>query len=301
MNIKKYLKFSVMIVILACMMFYTAGTAIATAISGEWETYDYSRFDNTTYLYDIGGNFKNIDIGHYNGVLKDMESKYGITYTFILVDDYNDSAWDLAACIREYAGYGQDYISVVISVLNREYDLYTLGKGINIMNDNYVEGMLDALAINLKDGDFDGALDTFIDLAKKMTDSYNVDSRVITDRYGNKIYASVDYSNSTKVRFDLVSLMWWFFIGGVIFASVFTLIEYGKHKPVKKAWNADFYINDENVKMSVIEDRYLRSHETRRRVNNSNSGGSGGGGSRGSGSTHTGSSGRSGGGGSRKF
>ena len=286
----KYFKLSVIIVILMFLMFFTVA-------ANEWETYDYSRFNNSTYIYDIGGNFNNVDMNYYNETLKSMKSTYGITYTFIIVSDYNSSAFELADYIWENARYNGDYISVVISVLSREHDVYTLGKGIKVMNDSYVKGMLDALAINLQNDDYDGALDTFIDLAKKMTDSYNVDSRVISDRYGNKIYASVDYSNS----FDLVSFILWFLIGGVIFATVFTLIEYGKHKPVKKAWDADFYVNDENVKMSVIEDRYLRSHETRRRVNNSNSGGSGGGGSRGSGSTRTGSSGRSSGGGSRKF
>jgi uncharacterized protein len=288
----KYLKLNIIIVILALTMFCTVSAA------GEWDTYDYSRFNNSTYIYDIGGNFDNVDLNYYNEILKNMKSTYGITYTFIIVNDYNDSAWDLAACIREYAGYSKDYITALISVKNRDLAVFTLGRGQQVMNDNFVEGMLDALVISLKTDDWDGALITFTDLAKKMTDSYNADSNSVADRFGNKIYASIDYYTYSQ-SFDIVSLLLWFFIGGVIIAFIFTLIEWGKHKPVKKAWNADFYVKTENVKMSVVEDRYLRSHETRVKVSSSSSGG--GGGSRGGGSTRTGSSGRSGGGGSRKF
>jgi len=287
----KYLKLSVMIVISAFLMIFAVS-------AGEWDTYDYSRFNNSTYIYDIGGNFSNTDLNYYNETLKNMKSNYGITYTFIIVDDYSDSAWDLAACIREYAGYGQDYITALISVKNRDLAVYTFGKGINVMNDNFVEGMLDALVISLKNDDWDGALITFIDLAKKMTDSYNTDSSMVTDRFGNKIYASRDYYAYPK-SFNVGSFLLCFLIGGVVFAVIFTLVEVGKHKPVKKAWNADYYVKDDSVKMSIVEDRYLRSHETRVKVSSSSS--SGGGGSRGSGSTRTGSSGRSGGGGSRKF
>ena len=268
---KKYFGLSFIIFILICLTVYTV-----SAGKNEWETYDYSRFNNyNTYLYDIGGNFKNIDLNYYNGVLKDMKIKYGITYTFIIADDYTDSAWDLAACIREYAGYNKDYISVVVTTGGkageRDYAVYTLGKGQRVMNDSYVEKMLDALYINLINEDYDGALNTFIDLSKKMTDDYMASSGV-----------------------NVNQCLFWGLICGIVVALIFTMIELGKHKPVKKALNADFYVQDENVKITVVEDRYLRSHETRTKVSSSSSGGSGG-------SSRTGSSGRSGGGGSRRF
>ena len=299
---KKYCKLSV-IIIIAVLMCLTGYTVSAT---NEWETYDYSRFDSSTYIYDIGNNFKNVDLDYYNGVLKDMKSKYGITYTFIIVNDYNivnekDTVWDLAALIREKAGYSQDYISVAITIGPGERDcaVYTLGQGQMVMNDNYVDGMLDSLYINLSKNDWDGALDTFIDLAKKMTDSYNYDTDSVKDNFGNTIiYQRTEIKKSIPIaNIVLISV-----IVGLIVSVVAVLIELGKHKPVKSATNADFYVKDENVRMNVAHDSFSRSHETRVRVNNSsnNSGGKGGGRSGGS-SFSGGSSGRSGGGGSRRF
>jgi len=253
-----------------------------------WKTYDYSRFNSNTYLYDIGGNFKNTNLEYYNGVLSSMKSEYGITYTFIIVNDYNDSAMELADYIWENAGYSWDYISAVISVQNRDLDVYTQGKGISVMNDSYVNGMLDALEADLKKDDWDSALLTFIDLAEKMTVSYIDDTQSVTDRHGNTIYVN---------PFNVFSLIMWILIPGIIMTVILLAIELGKHKPVKKAVNADYYVEDNNVNMSLIQDSYLRSHEVRTRVNNS----SGGGGGRGGGNTRSGSSGRSFGGGSRKF
>ena len=271
----KYFKLSVIIIILALTMVFAAS-------AGEWETYDYSRFNNSTYLYDIGNNFKNTDIDNYNNVLKNMQSDYGITYTFIIVDDYTDNAWDLAALIREKAGYGNDYISVVITT-DGGCAIYTLGKGQKAMNDDDVNKMLNALRRKLTKEDYDGALVTFIDLAKEMSDTYSGSPKT-NDDSGSK-------------PFDVVQCLLWVLIGGIVVALILTSTEMAKHRPVKKALTADFYVEENNVRMSVVEDRYLRSHETRTKVNNTSSGG----GSRGGGSTRTGSSGRSGGGGSIRF
>lgn len=295
---KKYCKLNIIIAILICLTVYTVSAAY------EWETYDYSRFNNYTYVYDIGGNFKNIDLDYYNGVLKDMKSKYGITYTFIIVDDYNivydyDTAWDLAALIREKAGFSEDYISVAVTVGpgERDYAVYTLGQGQMVMNDSYVEGMLDALLVNLRNNNWDGALDTFIDLAVKMTDSYINDTDSVKDNFGNTIYIP---EGDAKKNIPVANIAIISAIVGLVISLAAVFIELGRHKPVKSATNADFYVKDENVRMNVSQDNFLRSHETRVRVNNSS--GSGGGGGRSGGSSFGGgSSGRSGGGGSRRF
>jgi len=259
----------------------------AAANGNEWDTYDYSRFNNSTYIYDIGNNFKNVDLNQYNQILSQMRDKYGITYTFIVVDDYSSKMDELADYIWEHAGYDGDYISAVISSESRNLYVYTLGKGIDVMNDNYVNGMLDTLTVSLKNDDYDGALDSFIDLAAKMTDSYNTDSPGVTDRFGNVI----NVTGTDVGQIVLVGI-----VGGIIFAIILTSVQLGKHKPVRKATNADYYVKDENVKMEVVRDVYMRSHETRTRIQTNTSGGG-----RSGGSISSGSSGRSHGGGGRGF
>lgn len=53
---------------------------------------------------------------------------------------------------------------------------------------------------------------------------------------------------------------------GIIGAAVFTIVEVQKHKPVSKAVNADHYIKEGDAKMSVAEDKYLRSTEVKTKV-----------------------------------
>ena len=292
-KIINYCKLSIVIVILMCLMCPAIHVSAA-----EWDTYDYSRFNNSTYVYDIGSNFKNIDLNQYNNTLSQMRDKYGITYAFIVVNDYGSAMDELADYIWYNAGYDDDYISAVISSKSRDLYVYTYGKGIKIMNDGYVNGMVATLTASLSNNDYDGALESFIDLAGKMTDSYINDTASVTDRFGTVIYATDTGSASVgKTGTDVGQIVLVGIVGGIIFAIILTSIELGKHKPVRKATNADFYVQDENVKMDAVRDVYLRSHETRTRIQSNNSGGGG----RSGGSTFSGSSGRSHGGGGGKF
>jgi len=251
-----------------------------------------------------------------------MESKYGITYVFVIADDYliteyNDTAWDFAALIREKSGYGEDCIfaAVVVGPGERDYGVYTLGQGQMVMNDPYVEGMLDSLSVDLRNSDWDGALLTFIDLAEKMTVSYINDTDSVADRRGSTIYYKYDGGYSYDYDYDpnwnyrdhytfidfmpVGTVVAVCIIIGLTAAFIAMGIEWKKHRPVKKAVTADYYVKDENVKMSLVQDSFLRTRETRVRIH-TDSGGGGGGRSGGS-SFGGGSSGRSGGGGSRRF
>ena len=66
----------------------------------------------------------------------------------------------------------------------------------------------------------------------------------------------------------------WGIIGGLIFGSIITMMQVKKHKPVEKAKHADYYIKDGDAKMSVAEDKYIRSTETKTKVNTSDTGNS---------------------------
>ncbi|MCL2815509.1 MAG: hypothetical protein FWD23_12985 [Oscillospiraceae bacterium] len=55
-------------------------------------------------------------------------------------------------------------------------------------------------------------------------------------------------------------------IGGLIISGISTAVTVGKHKPVAKATHADYYVKDENVKMSLVQDVYLKSTEVKTKV-----------------------------------
>ena len=293
-------KFSVIIIIIILASLTVSGVS-----AYGWETYDYGIFNNQTYLYDIGGHFDNyVDMEfNRNIILSEMQAKYGITYVFVIVNDYNiagkdDTVWDFAALIRENAGYGEDFICVAITTGpgERDFAIFTHGKGIAVMNDGYVDGMFNAVMANLRTNDWAGALTTFIDLAEKMTDSYYNDTSSVADIQGNVINIS-----TSSAAFDVTQLILWIVFPGVLLAVILLIAEFAKHKPVKRATHADYYVEADNVNMSKTEDVFLRTRETRVKVSSSSSGGGGSGGGRSGGSTRTGSSGRSGGGRSGRF
>jgi hypothetical protein len=264
-------------------MFSVLLPVTANYVPREWETYDYSRFGSQTFVYDIGGNFSNnIDLDHYNRILREMQAEYGITYVFVIVDDYNiagddDTVWDFAALIRERGGYSRDYVSVAITVGPgaRDFAIYTSGNGQTMMTDRNVRRMDDALFNNLSANNWDDALRTFVNLSKEMSNSH-----------------------FNRPPVDVSQIIIWAVIAGAAFMIILLIAELAKHKPVKKAVHADYYVDDKNVNMKVTTDSFLRTRETRTKISSSSSGGGGkGGGS----SFRGGSSGRSGGGRSRRF
>jgi len=75
---------------------------------------------------------------------------------------------------------------------------------------------------------------------------------------------------------DLITLMILFFvIGGVIITAVVMAMEIKKHRPVKAATDADKYIVRDETEMAVMEDTFLRTRTTRRKVASSNQHGAG--------------------------
>ena len=68
-------------------------------------------------------------------------------------------------------------------------------------------------------------------------------------------------------------LIYWALGTGVVGSVIFTAAEFAKHKPVKKATHADYYVEPQNVDMRVTTDQFLRTRETKIRIRSSNSGG----------------------------
>jgi uncharacterized integral membrane protein len=81
---------------------------------------------------------------------------------------------------------------------------------------------------------------------------------------------SYDYEEEAGIGIGTCVL--WGIIGGIVIASIFTALEVKRHKPVEKATHADYYIKYGDAKMTVTEDRYLRSTEVKTKVSSSSTG-----------------------------
>ena len=71
---------------------------------------------------------------------------------------------------------------------------------------------------------------------------------------------------------DLVSLMIAFFvIGGIVITVIVMSYEIKKHRPIRAAKCADYYVVDDEARMTATEDVFLRTHTTRVKVSSSSS------------------------------
>jgi hypothetical protein len=69
---------------------------------------------------------------------------------------------------------------------------------------------------------------------------------------------------------ELITLLLAFFlIGGIVITAIVMSREIRKHRPVKAAKCADYYIVDNEARMTATEDAFLRTHSTRVKVSSS--------------------------------
>ncbi|MDR0294345.1 MAG: TPM domain-containing protein [Oscillospiraceae bacterium] len=276
-------------------LFLAAGAAWAAQ---PWEEYDYSRFERGTYLYDNTGGIGQKTFGEYAQILTNMRDKYGVTYVFVLAGDYAGDLFEFADYLWEYGGFDEDYIAVIVTPSNgRLFRVDTYGRGVRIMTDSYVDGMWDALEPSLKAKDYEKALADFAYLAEEMTKSYRDDTSGVKTRDGDAIQREPAEPGASAGLTVLVTALF-FIIGGGVTTAVVMAKEMKKHRPVKMAADADWYIAGGEAQMDAAEDTFLRTHTARVKVASSSphSGGSSSGSSSRGGSTSSGSSGRSRGG-----
>ena len=65
---------------------------------------------------------------------------------------------------------------------------------------------------------------------------------------------------------DIILMLLFFIIGGGIITAIAMAMEIKKHRPVKKAADADWYIVPGEEHMTRTEDTFLRTHTTQTKV-----------------------------------
>lgn len=195
---------------------------------------------------------------------------------------------------REYAddfyddhdfGYNEprgDGVLFLIDMDHREAYISTCGKAIYYFTDERIDLALDDIVAELKDADYDGACEDFLDLTEEFM-THTPDTKL---SYGYRL----------RLMFRdrwLIMLIVAAALAGITVALMV------KNQNSQKA-PASLYMNPQNgFKLIAKQDQYLNEFTTSRKIpkNEGRSGGGGGGGS----STHSSSSGTTHGGGGRGF
>lgn len=253
-------------------------------------------------------NVKAVDISEkiydYAGILTVEEEKN----LKLLIDDYIES-YDMDMVIvtstyytestnREYIedfydynGFGlNDTHDGVIFIMDlsqgyKDVNMVTTGEAILVYDDNRIENIYDAVALE-KDNGYYEMFEAFISSSASYADAGAAPS--------NKDYYIDSNGDLMRVKKFPIALA---LILPTVIATVVVIVICAKNKMIKKASNATEYVDKNSIKFTRREDRFITTHTTRVKIINHDSG-SGGSGS----SIHVGSSGIShGGGGGRRL
>lgn len=174
----------------------------------------------------------------------------------------------------DYNGFGigsnNDGLIFVIDFTFGYTDIWmsTTGKAINLYTDARIDSILDSVSFKKNRGYYE-MLDTFIEES---------------NYYANIGISS--YNNESKINFKNIIII------SLVIPSIIILILILKNKMIKAAITASHYLIKDSVIINKRSDKFITTHTTSVRINDSSSGGS---------STHSGSSGISHGGGGRRL
>jgi uncharacterized membrane protein YgcG len=288
----------VIVLTIICMQ----GAYIGYAAVGKLDEYDYSRFRSSKFVYDNTGELSEDQAAELESVSKGLNTRLGVVYSVIIVNDYTGDMADFVDRVWEEAGYIPDVIALGLNTNTGEFHIYTYGEGIEIMCDSFVDALFEIVDVKWQAYDTYGTVYDFLENAALMTQSHDYNQNSVTTSKGKTVYrenstGNTDYDSgsnpaSSDGSNDIVSYILLFVVAGLAGGGGLTFIELKKHKPVAKATNADEYIVEDGIKFSRKEDAYIRSTETRVKIEKSNSSG----GHVGGGRTSSRSSGRSSGG-----
>lgn len=260
---------------LICMLFFSTGVICAK---------DNITVDNTKKIYD----YAQVLTSSEEQILKEQIDEF--------IKDYNmdmvivSVKYHQKTTTREYASDFYDYnnfglnntkdgiLFVLDFTFGKEIEILTTGNSILMYDDTRINNMLDNIASKNNDSDFE-MFNTFIKEAYK--------------------YANMGYpdSNSNIYLKDghFIYFNWTLIITlSIIIPTGILIVLVLKNKMVKVAQDASVYIDKKSLNITSRNDRFITTHTTSTRINDSSSGTRAGGSSisRGSSGTYHGGGGR---------
>lgn len=184
----------------------------------------------------------------------------------------------------DYNDFGKDGILLLISIGSRDVYISTSGEGQLLFDNDRVENAIDSITPSLSNGYYGVGASKFLDLVERAFKDGISDKMAlctITDDLGN-------YTCRKPLPIVFIAL------GSTLVSFLVTFFITKKYKRIKKATDAQGYLNRKEKELYEKQDTLINTRTTRTYISSS-SGGSGGGGS------HHSSSGSSHGGGGGKF
>ena len=196
----------------------------------------------------------------------------------------------------DYNGYADNGVLFLLSMEERDWYISTKGNAIYALTDYGIQQVGESALPYLKNGDYYGAFDAFLDALPTYFSAYSdgapIDGHADTsgDYYHGDQEDVVYYEQPRHVN------VWISIVIGAVIGGITVLIMRACMNTKRPQRSAGSYLNDSSYHLRTNRDLFLYSNVTKTRIQQESSS-SGGGGS----SVHTSSSGSSHGGGGGKF
>ncbi len=184
---------------------------------------------------------------------------------------------------------GEDGISCLLDMDNREIYIATAGEAQLYLNDSRIDSVLDEAYKAVSDGDYCQCLYLMV---LRSSEAYDLGIPENAQIYDEDTGKTTVYRRLTVLEI-LFSVLAAAAVGGILFGAII-----GKYHLKWGTYHYDFH-DSGSIHLENQEDRFINQTVTRRHIPKNNGSASSGGGSRST--VHTGSGGRSFGGGGRKF
>lgn len=250
-------------------------------------------FDTTTKVYDYAMVLTTKEKQKLKEKIDKYIEEYNMDMVLVTVKYHEkDSTQAYAEDFYDYNGFGlnstYDGIIFVIDFKFGYTDIYisTTGQAIKMYDDYRINSMLDNIA-DSKDKGYYSMFNTFISDASNYASNGvpSSNSNTVINEYGDLVYIQ----SMPWVTIIIISL---------IVPSITILIFVFKNRMVRKSMNAKYYLKEGSVVINSRNDRFVTTHTSSVRINDSSSSS---GGKVGGSSISRGSSGRSHGGGGRRL
>ena len=247
-------------------------------------------FDNSAKVYDYAMVLTTSEEKKLKEDIYEYINKYNMDMVLVTVKYHEkNSTKEYAEDFYDYNGFGlnstYDGIIFVIDFNFGYTDIYisTTGQAIRIYDDYRIDNMLDNIA------------------SKKNSGYYSMFNKFIADASSYASYGVPSSNLNTTINGngDLVYMPYsTIIILSIIVPTIVLLIFVFKNKMVRKSINASYYLKEDSVIINSRSDRFITTHTSSVRINDSSSSS---GGRVGGSSVSRGSSGRSHGGGGRRL
>lgn len=252
-----------------------------------------SAFDNTIKIYDYAQVLSDSEESNLKSSVSNYINRYNMDMVLVTVKHHTKSSTKVyAEDFYDYNNFGigntKDGIIFVIDFTFGYTDIYisTTGEAIRMYDDYRINNMLDNIA-DKKNKGYYYMFNSFI------TDAYNYASVGIPSSNTNtQINSNGDIVYKQSIPWGIILII------SISVPTIVLVIFISKNKMIKKSTNAAYYLKEGSVLISTRNDRFITTHTTSVRINDSSSSS---GGRVGGSSVSRGSSGRSHGGGGRRL